>query len=170
MKEQWKEIPGFNGDYIISNIGRIKSLKRKPRLLRPCITQDSYELIQLSINGKQKGKYIHRLVAKNFVSGYREGLEVNHKDGNTLNNIYTNLEWLSHKENIRHAWDSGNSKNYGESCSKSKLKRIDIIHIRKLVRAKTQREVAEMYNISQPHVSDIVNGKTWLRSNFDNVK
>lgn len=122
MEEQWKEINDYN-NYLISNFGRIKSKDRyvnclnnktrfiKGKILTTYIDKDGYECIKLSKNSKSKQFKIHRLVCTYFIDNTKnisiDLLDVNHKDGNKLNNNHTNLEWTTRKENIQHAYDNG---------------------------------------------------------------
>lgn len=59
------------------------------------------------VNLDGRHRYIHRLVADAFFAGEHDGIDVNHIDGNRLNNDLTNLEWCTRKENIRHAYING---------------------------------------------------------------
>lgn len=82
---------------------RIKKNKLHKLSLSLCSKNKSnrgYYKCNLSINNKQTVVMPHRLVALNFVPGYFNGAVVNHKDGNTLNNKYDNLEWITQKNNI----------------------------------------------------------------------
>lgn len=114
MIENWKDIEGYEGRYQISNYGRVRSLPRKVRfgnqtrlvggkILKHKVKRGGYAFIQLRIDLKERDFHIHRLVAKSFVKGYQEGLDVNHIDGNKLNNKATNLEWCTRKQNIFHS-------------------------------------------------------------------
>ena len=98
MNETWMEISGYNGDYQISNLGNVKSLKNgKEKILSPGYSNDGYLIICLCKNGKQKTHQIHKLVAQAFVPGYQEGYVVNHIDENKTNNHVSNLEWTTIK-------------------------------------------------------------------------
>ena len=101
-QEIWREIEGYP-DYRVSNLGRIQSCRKKPgewRLITPAVTKDGYARVSLRNEvGKGKTLSVHRLVAKAFVPGYRDGLQVNHKDEDTLNNRADNLEWVTQREN-----------------------------------------------------------------------
>lgn len=66
-----------------------------------------YSIVSLSLNGKQKHFYVHRLVAETFIPNPKSKPQVNHIDGNPSNNHYSNLEWCTNSENIQHAWDMG---------------------------------------------------------------
>ncbi|EAL12072.1 prophage LambdaSa2, HNH endonuclease family protein [Bacillus cereus G9241] len=106
MKEQWKPIAGYEGHYEISNKGNVKSIKfKKHRILKPFEWQ-GYKKIKLVMEGVEKTVPIHRLVALAFVENQGNKPLVNHKDGNKGNNIYTNLEWNTNAENIKHAYDN----------------------------------------------------------------
>ena len=112
--EIWKDIPGFEGLYQASNEGRIRSLTRqvynyiKPgRILKSNIKNSGYLYLSIS-NGNNKFKHanVHRLVALAFIPNPDSKPQVNHKDGNRLNNNVDNLEWCTAKENINHSLDS----------------------------------------------------------------
>ena len=104
--EQWKQIT-YAPNYEISSYGNIRNNTRNGRLIRI-----NYERLRknntrarpyLSVDGKSKGYYLHRIVADHFISNPDNLPEVNHKDGNFYNNRADNLEWISKNDNMRHA-------------------------------------------------------------------
>jgi hypothetical protein len=106
MEELWMDIQGYDGDYQISNLGRVKSFKGgHERILTPTFMGqgcEEYLEVTLCKNGRKKHCLVHRLVAQAFVSGYEEGYVVNHIDEDKTNNVWTNLEWISIRENNIH--------------------------------------------------------------------
>lgn len=110
-KEIWKDIPGYEGLYQVSNLGNIKSLDRykiikakiKGRILKPGINSQGYYQVVLNKNGRTKHVRINRIVAQVFIKNEKNKKEVNHKDGNKQNNCVDNLEWVTPKENMQHA-------------------------------------------------------------------
>lgn len=102
--EIWKDIGGYENEYQISNYGRVKSLKRNGLIMSPILgrTQDYYS-IGLSKDGIKKQYSIDRLVAIAFIPNPDNLPEVNHIDENTKNNKATNLEWVTHSQNIKHS-------------------------------------------------------------------
>lgn len=100
MKEVWKPIKGYEKLYLISNNGRVKSLRKN--IIRKTNTDGSGYLKVELYNKSFKTLKIHRLVAEAFVPNPLNKNEVNHKDGNILNNNYQNLEWVTSKENSIH--------------------------------------------------------------------
>ena len=104
LNEIWKPIKGYEGLYEVSNFGRIKSLKfGKERILKGSKDKYGYYHISLSdINKKYKSFLVHRLVAEHFLDKPDNCNEVNHKDENPQNNIYTNLEWCDRKYNCNY--------------------------------------------------------------------
>lgn len=100
--EVWECMPRFGGWYFISNLGRVKSIASgKPKILAPVSNGSGYYQVKLITDGVRKSFYIHRLVAEHFVSGYIDGLEVDHLDNNKSNNRWDNLRWVSRRENMR---------------------------------------------------------------------
>ena len=103
MKEIWKDIEGYEGLYQVSNLGRVKSKHRvSERILKPSINSRGYMLVILSKNGEYKSGKVHRLVAQSFIPNTENKPQVNHIDENKTNNMASNLEWVTVKENINH--------------------------------------------------------------------
>ena len=104
---EWRNIKGYDGCYKVSSDGRIKSTKRTvDRILKPSVSS-GYLYVNLCKGGSYKPHRIHRIVADEFLGDHCGKMEVNHKDGNKFNNCVSNLEWCTHKENIKHAVDHG---------------------------------------------------------------
>lgn len=105
-QEIWKDVEGFNG-YQISNLGRVKSYYNNTTIIRKTSVVCGYKHLMLSKNKKKYNFYIHKLVANAFIPNPENKPEVNHIDGNKLNNNISNLEWVTRKENCQHAWETG---------------------------------------------------------------
>jgi hypothetical protein len=113
MQEIWKDIKGYEGLYQVSNLGRVKSLlfhnnvvtKKREKILAQRISNSGYLMVGLNKNSKGKKLYVHRLVAEAFVENPLCKKEVNHKDGNKLNNNANNLEFCTPSENIKHSYE-----------------------------------------------------------------
>jgi hypothetical protein len=103
--EEWRDIPGYEGLYQVSNFGRVKSL-RKSCVLKEQNLPNGYPYAALKVDGVQRNRLIHRLVAAAFIQNPENKQEVNHKDGNKRNNHVENLEWVTRFENIKHAFDT----------------------------------------------------------------
>jgi hypothetical protein len=101
--EEWRDIEGYEGLYQVSNMGRVKSLHRSGRILRPMHRNcDKYLRISLHKNGKVKYEYLHRLVAKAFIPNPYNFPETNHIDTDPRNCKAYNLEWCTKKHNLNH--------------------------------------------------------------------
>lgn len=100
--EKWLTIRN-HPDYEVNNLGDVRN-KKTNRILKPQLNRtDGY--YRVALNGKCY--YVHRLVADAFFDGDHDKIDVNHIDGNRLNNKLSNLEWCTRKENIRHAYING---------------------------------------------------------------
>lgn len=98
MKEKWKNITDYEELYQVSNLGKIKNVKRN-KIKKATLNKDGYYVVKLSKNNKKKVYLIHRLVAKEFIENKNNYDIVNHKDENKINNKAENLEWCTTKYN-----------------------------------------------------------------------
>jgi hypothetical protein len=168
MIETWKNIIGFDGEYQVSNLGRIKSLKKNKleKLLSQCNHTNGYKYVSLSKNGVAKHYYVHRLVAESFLLNSDNKLEVNHIDGDKTNNHVENLQWVTRQENVKHEFDNGygyvpNLK--GENHGSSKLKESQVINIYIAYHKDNIRisDLSKKYNISESAIDSIVKNRNW---------
>jgi hypothetical protein len=102
VSEIWRDIPGYEGLYKVSSLGRVYSTRTK-RYLKPANNGHGYMFVGLHLANEIKKPYVHRLVAKAFVPNPFKKTEVNHIDGNKTNNAANNLEWLTPSENQLHS-------------------------------------------------------------------
>lgn len=150
-KEVWKEISSTG--YEVGNFGRIR---RGDRILAGSYHSDGY--VFTSINGKQIP--IHVFVARAFVPNPNNYPEVNHKDGNKLNNSADNLEWVTRSMNQKHAIDMGLQPK-GLSTYSGKFTKEQREEIKQLwnVGKYSKREIAKMYNVSHTCINNIISDK-----------
>ena len=109
MKERWRTLPDFP-NYAVSDYGRVKRIVRGcgtwvGRILKPSRrgAKANYLSVDLFEDGKYQPCQVHRLVAEAFVGDFNPALEVNHKDTNTFNNHWRNLESVTFQQNTQHA-------------------------------------------------------------------
>lgn len=155
--EVWKDIEGYEGKYQVSNMGRIKSLPRNEKfckrseevILKTFVCGSGYQEVILSSNGCRKPKLIHRMVAEAFVPNPKQKREVNHRDGNKFNNVYTNLEWVTPRENIQHSYDILQNKAHSRSvvCVETNEKFCSL------------KEAASKFGLQLPLIWKCCNGK-----------
>lgn len=105
--EEWRDVIGYEGSYMVSNFGRVKSLptqkfKKPIRILSSYITGNGYLTVKLQSEGNIKNIRVHRLVAQAFVPNPNNYSEINHIDENKLNNLYSNLQWCDRSFNVNY--------------------------------------------------------------------
>ena len=175
-KEVWKDIVGYETKYQVSNFGMVRSLDRYPlfkdgrkrllkgKVLKPVKDHNGRLYVKLSNNENfRKNKSISRMVATAFLGSPEDVLlEVNHIDGNPLNNHIENLEWTTRQENMKHAVDN-NLFRTGEDSPHNKVLISDVEDIFKLkfVESKTNKEIATIYNVSRQTIDSIIKGESW---------
>jgi hypothetical protein len=169
--EIWKDVEGYEGLYQVSSEGRVKSLEkkswngtgwfmRKEMILKPVFNSKiKYETVGLSIEGIRTGFYIHRLVAKHFISNPYNKSDVNHKNGDKHNNSVKNLEWVTPQENIEHSINVLGNTQFGELNNQSILSASDIVKIRNDKRRHI--DIANDYGVCRTNIIAIKKYKTW---------
>ncbi len=180
--EIWKDIKGYEGEYQISNFGRVKGLDRKivygneskgeyhtkkETILKSTVS-GKYEMIKLKGNNSVT---IHSLVANHFIPKIKGKSYINHIDQNPLNNFYKNIEWCTQSENIKSANEAGNG-NIGTKQADVKLNENKVLLIKKLLFQSKfkQKEIAEKFGVSPTTISDIKHGRKWKHIGQENIK
>lgn len=143
MKELWKDVPGYEGLYQVSNLGRIKRLpyqtigRTKGRkkeyirvfrggVLKPYLGKNGYYVINLYSNGKYLRDYLHRIIAKTFIPNPNNYPCINHKDEVRTNNNVDNLEWCSYSYNNTY----GNARDkFAKSYSRNHSRAVEMLSL-----------------------------------------
>ncbi len=135
MAIRWSDVVGHRNQYEVSSCGRIRSKDRagingrklKAREIKQRVTRDGYYTVSLGATQvEQKQCVVHRLVAIAFIPNPENKPQVNHKDGDKLNNSVDNLEWCTASENMIHAHKTGLQVNPKGSESPSFIGVIDV--------------------------------------------
>jgi hypothetical protein len=161
MKEIWKDIIGFEGYYMISNLGNLYSVRSKQNKVI-CLNACGYLRTRITCP-KNKGSFlVHRLVAAAFIPNPKKYKEVNHVDGNKTNNHVSNLEWCDRSRNCKHAVDIGlNPPQKGEDAPRAKLCNEDVFEIRRLKGKISGYRLSKKYNVDRCTIYRIWNHKNW---------
>lgn len=160
--EIWKTIPNTNDKILVSNEGRIRSVLRDDRILKPTPDTKGYLRVCVTIDREKKSFKVHREVAKAFLPEIPGKNQVNHKDGDKQNNNVTNLEWVSNTENAHHAIKTGLWGNVFRASAMSNEKRKTPVISIDLTTGERRRFVsiseAERFFHSR-HICDVLKGK-----------
>ena len=157
MSEQWREIKGYEGVYVVSNLGRV--MNSHGEVLKSSNNEKGYARVILTLNGRKTIK-VARLVATAFIENPDNKPEVNHKSGVKADNTADNLEWVTHAENIQHAYDTGlKHARSGEAHPMCKVSDEQVKYIREHCAAgASRREMQELFGVSKRQISRIVRG------------
>lgn len=196
--EEWRDVVAYEGVYSVSNLGRVRrdappsrqgGICFVGRIMKPIVTPFGYHRIMLTAFGKRQWRPVHRLVLDAF-RGAHPDLFTNHKDGKKTNNRLSNLEWVTHRENMAHAVQTGlyptgernGSHRYperragmrngrhtkpestcrGEKQHSAKLTEQQVRDIRATpLRCGTQAHLARQYSVSATLISAIIKRKIW---------
>jgi hypothetical protein len=172
ISEEWLPCPGYEDSYQVSDLGRVRSIDRvsgsrpgiiKGKVLKPFLNRRKYLEVNLFKNSKSIPKIIHRLIAKAFLNNTENKPQVNHKDGNKLNNSISNLEWFTNSENQKHAYKLGlQPSRAGENNNKAKITDKDVTLLKQLYNSgSTIIEVSNSMNINVSIIRQIIYGKSW---------
>lgn len=160
--ERWKEVEGTNGALLVSDQGRVKSLLRDGRVLKPTPDNKGYLRLRVTLNRKKMSYKVHRLVAMAFVDNPDDKPQVNHINGDKTDNRPCNLEWVTNKENAHHAisnglWDAVRIAAFYEDESRKKPITAKEISTGKVIEFDSIAE-AERF-IGSRHITDVLKGK-----------
>lgn len=178
-KEVWKDIEGYEGLYQVSNLGRIKSLKRNTNnqcckediILKLKLHKNGYYCVVLYNNGKSKEILVHRLVAQTFLTNTNNLLCVNHINGNKQDNRVENLEWCSFSHNTKEAFRLGLMKPNIEALKKGrdklaiKVLQIDK-HTNEVIREWNSMNEAQKKLKIKTHIYEVISGKRKTAGGF----
>ena len=163
------DVKGFEKYFQINHKGEVLS-KRTNRILKQGISKTGYPIISTKIGGRNGKAYclkIHRLMALTFLANPNNLPEVNHIDGNKLNNNLSNLEWISKSNNIKHAHANNLISTKGENHPSAKITVKDVNTMRedfKNFDGKKKdfyNKYAQLFNLYHGHIKDIVYGRYW---------
>lgn len=177
--EIWKDVPNYEGEYQVSNLGRIKSLSRsylqsngkkitiKSRIRKQSFDRNGYHTIKL----KEKVFLVSRLVAEVFIPNMDNFKELNHINGNKDDNSASNLEWCDRTYNMRHAFANGliDVKKMSET-RKRKIREINkelTFKIKKLLLAGNRiTDIAKVLKLDRTTIYNIIH-KSNIPYSFD---
>ena len=179
---EWFDFPGYEEFYQVTKEGVVRSKSRlvnspaaggQRRIKGKIISLQNvrgYLAVSHKSEGKQRSLYVHQAVAKLFVSNPENKPCVNHIDGNKKNNDPSNLEWCTHKENMRHAFCTGLTPypktGPGEDSPSAKLNNESVAQIKKaLLKGVSRKQLAQKYGVAQGTIGFIASGQTWRHIN-----
>lgn len=171
------EFMQYGSRYLVTNTGEVysepysyevrnqhgatgKFINRGQILLKGAINNTGYK--QIKIDGRYE--CVHKIVAKLFLENPYNFTEVNHKNGNKLDNTVNNLEWCSRAYNVQHSYQMGLNKGAtGTSNGRNILREVDVINIVEMYSFcnVTQKTIAAYYKVAQITISNILTGKSW---------
>lgn len=168
MREKW--LACLNGHYEISNLGRLRRLKpAKGTTIGRLITIrfSRYETAGVQVDGIKRTVYIHTLVAEAFIGKRPSGKEVNHKNLDRTDNSVTNLEYITHAQNMKHATANGAFRNYpkGVAHHNAKFNREQVIEIRNqhLSGKYSYSSLAKLYGVDKQTAINVVKGISYAQ-------
>lgn len=171
--EEWRPIPGAEGWYSVSNLGRVRSEptprptsgKQRGRILQPSRDTKGYRIFRLCVpDHRPKPMKVHRAVARAFLGPAPSGMQINHKNGDKDDNRVENLEYVSCRENIRHCWDTGLhgiEHCRGEASNQAKLTEDAVRFIRGAGQQISCGQLAAMFGVSPQTIWLVANRRTW---------
>ena len=176
--EIWKDIEGAEGRYQVSNLGRVKSVARiveqtrkdigatfcrelSEKILNPAADSYGYKVVSIRFADKLFTKKVHRLVAEAFLENERNFDQVNHIDGDKANNILSNLEWCTAKQNSVHKCKALGI-GVGASNGRAKLTDDNVMKIDEMLCAGyPPKEIAAAFGVKYNSILRIKLGENW---------
>jgi len=165
-----KIIKGFE-NYSVLDTGIVRNIKTgKIKVGISNNTGNGYLYVDIYNNGKKSRKYIHRLVAENFIPNIQNKPMVNHIDGNTKNNNASNLEWVTAQENVKHASSVLNCLTayyISTQKRKKKVKQIDLFTNQTIKIYESIRQASRETGIPSSNIVAVLKGRQSRTREFD---
>ena len=180
MEETWKNIPGCEGKYLASSSGRVMAIEQRVkhcpkgvwlervipcRILKTYTDRLGYKRTTLTLDGERRQWLVHRLVAQTYIENPSHRPHVNHIDGCKSNNDPSNLEWVTHAENMAHAARMGlmfSSSGPGMESPAAKLTDECVRDIkRRLAAGDGPACIARDYPVKPGAIGEIKAGRSW---------
>jgi hypothetical protein len=174
-EEEWRPVKDGDAEFEASNLGNIRIPARTtigirlgvenvqcrpPQRLSPWVGNNGYLHVAQQRGGKRTKHLVHRLVARAWVPGEKPGLTVNHVNGAKLDNLPSNLEWITKAENTAHQWRTGLVNIRGERHPSAKLRDAEVVEIRRrLLDGHKAIRLAKDYGVSDALIYKIGRGK-----------
>ena len=178
VAEEWRPVVGWEGWYSVSSMGRVRSEPRtiirrdgvvtelNGKLLADRVSTKGYVVAALTRGGVAAYRPVHQLVIEAFIGPIPYGLQVNHKSGIKRDNRLQNLETVTPRENVAHAYRLGLARRgrvYGEDSGTAKLTNEQVREIRSRYAAGGVRQIdlANEFGVGRGAVGKIVRGERW---------
>lgn len=156
--EEWRDIEGYEGLYQISNLGRVKSFKRKPeRIMTPSL-KGAYLGVSLRGENGNKSVLVHVLVARAYIGIRPDGLLINHIDSDKHNNCADNLEYVTRGYNTRYEAEVHGKRHGSQKLTKSQVL---LLHSMRKRTRMTIHELSEFFGITEGYTWNILHRKSW---------
>lgn len=171
--EIWRSVPGYEGHYEVSNLGRLRSIARvvphalygqrkiPDKVRAPTVSKTACS-INLSLNGQNKMWLMHHLVLLAFCGPRPKELDTRHLDGDFTNNALYNIVYGTRKENVTDALRHGTAT-VGKNNGRARLTEDDVRRIRRLIGKYTMTRIAKHYGVGLTTIHHIKSGTTWAR-------
>ena len=167
--EQWRDIPDYEGLYMVSDAGRVRSADRnwangirsfKGKILNPTANAAGYHVVNLSVGGRRKMYLVHALVAAAFLGKRPCNAVICHSDDAKLNNTPSNLYYGTQKDNAADARRNGRHV-CGQDFPNAKLTKNAVLDIRARSGLVTKTALAHEYGVSRAAIRKIINHQLW---------
>jgi hypothetical protein len=178
VDREWFPVAGYEGQLEITRQGNVRRCRRvvrsrynstrvlPTRVMRPFVLNSGYPAVQIKRGSKRKNLLVHRMLAEAFIPNPSGKPCINHIDGNKANFDLSNLEWVTHQENIRHAIATGlmtpPASGPGDQSPAAKLNWEKVREIRaSLAAGRTQESLAKRFGITKGAIGFIARNETW---------
>ena len=163
IKEEWKDIQGYEGLYQVSNKGRVKST-RNNIILKPMISDKGYYHVDLYNKDNRKSCKVHRLVAQAFIPNPNNYPVINHKDENTINNQVSNLEWCTAQYN--HDYGTRNERAIKHMAEAISVPIVQLSLNYELIKYWGSASSVNIPGIEHQHIAECCSGKIRTYKNY----